>query len=213
MKAITVAELGEKPHLYEEIGQTLRRGGIVAFPVGSTYRLAADLASPEAVLRLMQTKRRAGHHPALVFIPDPNMLGHVGVLSPLGHRLATRFWPGPLTLVLPLGADLPPKVVKTLTRATGRIGVRCPETPIASQIMREFGGPLLVSSANMEKKSGAESVAKVRRSFLQRIDLLIDAGDLAPGPPSTLVEVIGTDWKILREGALATSVIEAVLRS
>jgi L-threonylcarbamoyladenylate synthase len=212
MRVITADELTRSPTLYRDIAAALNQDGLACFPAESNYRLAANLRSPDAVMRLMQTKRRAAHHPALIFIADPSLLESVvGQVPPAARRLAGAFWPGPLTLVLEMQAELPTKVARTLTRATGKVGVRCPAHPIAARVVREFGGPLLVSSANLERKAGAGSGAQVRKNFQQRVDVWVDAGDLAAGAPSTLVEVTEDGWTMVREGSITRAQIEAVL--
>jgi L-threonylcarbamoyladenylate synthase len=212
MRVIAADELSRSPSLYRDIAEALRQGGLACFPAGSSYRLAADLHCAEAVMRLWQTKRRAGVHPALIFIADAAALAAlVGSVPPAAWRLARACWPGPLTLVLELHAELPAKVARTLTRATGMVGVRCPDDPIAARVVREFGGPLLVSSANLERKPGAGSLAQIRKNFQQRVAVCVDAGDLAAGAPSTLVEVTDAAWSIVRDGAIPRASIEAAL--
>jgi L-threonylcarbamoyladenylate synthase len=212
MKIIPAADLDSSPNRYREIVDALVQDGLACFPAESNYRLAASLFSADAVMRLMQSKRRAGHHPALVFVADVAMLGQVVAEVPeAAARLAAAFWPGPLTLLLDLRDDLPPKVAKTLTRATGKVGVRAPSCTVAARVVREFGGPLLISSANLERKAGAGSLAQVRKNFQQKLAVCVDAGDLREGPPSTLVEIDADGWRVAREGAIAREAIEAAL--
>jgi L-threonylcarbamoyladenylate synthase len=212
MKIIRAADLDASPALYREIVDALTQDGLACFPAESNYRLVANLLSPDAVMKLMQSKRRAGHHPALVFVTDAKMLRQVvAEVPPIAKQLATAFWPGPLTLLLDLRPDLPDKVTKTLTRATGKVGVRSPGCDVAARVVREFGGPLLVSSANLERKAGAHSLAQVRKNFQQRLTVCVDAGDLREGSPSTLVEITGDEWRIAREGAIPREQIEAAL--
>jgi L-threonylcarbamoyladenylate synthase len=212
MRVITAADLSKSANHYNDIATTLTKDGLVCFPAGSAYRLAASLFSPEAVMRLVQSKRRASHHPALVFVADPRMLPLVvGKPPALARRLIDAFWPGPLTLLLDLSPDVPPKVARMLTHATGKVGVRCPEHAIAANIARTFGQPLLVSSANLENRTGAGSAAQVRKSFQMRVDLLVDAGDLPAWAPSTLVEITPDGWQVTREGAITPAAIERAL--
>jgi L-threonylcarbamoyladenylate synthase len=102
-------------------------------------------------------------------------------------------------------------VAKTLTRATGKVGVRSPACAVAARVVREFGGPLLVSSANLERKAGANSLAQVRKNFQQRLDVCVDSGDLPEGKASTLVEITDGEWRVAREGAISREQIEAAL--
>ena len=113
-----------------------------------------------------------------------------------------------MTLVLPPSDELAPRIKKLLARATGKLGVRMSDDPLASAVVRRFGGPLLLSSANLEQKPGSTSAAAVRLRFVHTVDVWVDAGDIKPTPPSTVVEVTETSWKILREGAVALADVE-----
>lgn len=207
MKVIPVAEAAPRA---SEIAKVVADGGLACFPVGGSYRIVADARSEAAITRLMQSKRRAKNHPALVLVADlAAARGMVkGTSWKVTQRLASKLWPGPLTLALPPSDELPAKVRKLLTRATGTIGVRIPDDPLALQVLRSFGGPLLLSSANLEQKPGASSAAAIRQRFVHAVDLWVDAGDTVPGTPSTIVEVTETSWKLVREGAVSRARVE-----
>ena len=193
-----------------EIARALTTGALTSFPVGGAYRLAADLGSADAVNRLFQLKRRARSHPALVLVPSLAAAAGVvdGTTWPTTRRLADSHWPGAVTLVLPPGDELPAAVRRALTRATGKVGVRVCEEPLARAIVEAFGRPVLLSSANLEHKPGARSAAAVRQRFAHSVEIWVDAGDVAPAPPSTLVEVTADAWSVLREGAVSTAELE-----
>lgn len=194
-----------------EIAAVLSGGGLACFPVRGAYRIAADARSEDAILRLMQSKRRARNHPTLILVGDLAAARSVvdGTAWTTTKRLAERLWPGPLTLVLPPSDDLSPKIKKLLARATGKLGVRMSDDPLASAVVRGFGGPLLLSSANLEQKPGSTSAAAVRQRFVNTVDIWVDAGDIKPTPPSTVVEVTETAWKILRQGAVPLADVES----
>lgn len=204
MKVIPVADAHESA---SEIAATIAGGGLACFPVRGAYRIAADARSEDAITRLMQSKRRARHHPTLILVSDLEAARDIvaGTSWSTTQRLAERLWPGPLTLVLPPSDELPAKIKKLLTRASGKLGIRVPGDPLAAAILRAFGGPMLLSSANIERKPGASSAAVVRQRFLNAVDVWVDAGDLPASPPSTVLEVTESSWKVLREGAVATS--------
>jgi L-threonylcarbamoyladenylate synthase len=196
-----------------EIASALAGGGIASFPLGGSYRLAADLGAPEVVNRLFQTKRRAKSHPALVLVPSLAAAKPVvdGTAWATTRRLAEKLWPGALTIVLPPCDQLPSAVRRALTKATGKLGVRVPDDPLATAILAAFGRPLLLSSANVENKPGAASAATVRQRFGTSVEVWVDAGDVPAAPPSTLIEPTADAWTILREGAVARADIERVL--
>jgi L-threonylcarbamoyladenylate synthase len=212
LKLIPVADAQAR---VAEIVTVIEAGGLACFPVGGTYRIAADARSVDAITRLMQSKRRAKNHPSLILVGD--LAGARGVVDGTAwtttKRLAERLWPGPLTLVLPPSDDLAPKIKKLLTRATGSIGIRRSDDPLASAIVRAFGHPLLLSSANLEQKPGASSAATIRQRFVHSVDIWVDAGDVKPAKPSTLVEITETSWKILREGAVPLADVQTATSS
>ncbi len=212
MHIIKLQDAAEESGFYDEAAEILERGGLVCFPCNGKYRLAADLRDYDAIIRLHQAKRRVGKAPALVFVSDQEMLADVAAEVPDGaDRLMDSFWPGPLTILFEANPDLGRKIVKQLVRANGHVGVRVPDDPIALGIVRAFGGPLLISSANRENKPGAGSPAQVRKNFVHRIDLFVDAGDLQGEPPSTVVNLDGGDMRIAREGAIALDSLEGAV--
>ncbi len=212
MKLIPVAEA---PARVAEIVAALAAGGLACFPVRGAYRLAADARSVDAITRLMQSKRRARNHPTLILVADLAAARSFvdGTTWQTTERLAERLWPGPLTIVLPPSDELSPKLKKLLTRATGKLGIRVPSDPLTSAVLRQFGSPLLMSSANLEQKPGASSAATVRQRFVNAVDVWVDAGDVKPGPPSTIVEITETSWKIVREGAVPLADLERATAS
>lgn len=200
------------PAILMESTKILQKGGLVCFPCGGKYRLAAALEDADAVTHLLQSKRRVGKAPALVFVSDEAMLRRVAAEVPsAASRLIAQFWPGSLTILFEPHGNLPAKVVKQLARANGHIGVRIPDDPIARAIVESFGGPLLISSANREKKAGDGSPAQVRKNFVHRVDLFIDAGDLAPQPPSTVVAVHSDTVQVTREGSITDANVQSAV--
>lgn len=212
MKTIPVADA---IHRVSEITKVLSEGGLACVPVGGTYRIVADARSEDAITRLAQSKRRAKNHPSLVLTSDLSAARTMvhGTSWPVVKRLAEGLWPGPLTLTLPPSNDLSPKLRKLLARATGAIGIRVPHEPLAAALVRAFRGPLVVSSANLEQKPGAGSAATVQQRFVRTVDVWVDAGDIPPGMPSTIVEVTEDGWKVVRDGAVALAKIEQALKT
>lgn len=212
MKTLARTDIGPGSSGLADLVTTLRAGGLVCVPVRGAYRLVVDALAEPAVNRLMQLKRRTSNRPALVLVPDLASAAAVvdGTRWPITQKLARAFWPGSLTLVLPPSDALPPKVRKVLTRATGKLGVRASSDPIAAALVRAFGGPLLASSANLERKTGAGSAAAIRSRFGSQIDVWVDGGDPAAEPASTLIEVDAGGWTMLREGAIDRAALERV---
>jgi len=212
MQQITRAQLDEDPTVYAQLAEVLADDGIVCIPAETNYRLAASVLSPKAVTSLMAAKRRSQHAPSLVFVSGHEMLEQVaGPLPELARKLGDAFWPGPLTLLVEPREDLPGKVRKALAKAKGWIGVRVPGHEVARKTLDAFGGPLLISSANLSKKKGATSPAQVKKSFGRVVDAMVDSGDLPAGEPSTLVKVQDSEFEIVRQGAVTEEQIRATV--
>ena len=212
MKTIVAKEFIEKPSYLDEAQKVLTKGGLVCIPCQNNYRILADLYNRDAVNRLFQSKRRTHKKPSLVFIGDIGMLRDVAEnVPPLAAHLASTLWPGALTILFKASAELPNRTKKELIKANGKIGARIPHSPIARLLVERFGSPLLVSSANKEKKHGASSPAQIRKNFANKIDLFIDAGDLPQAEPSTVVDIDGEQLKVTRYGAIPRARIDAAI--
>lgn len=191
--------------------QVLERGGVACLPCNGSYRLFADVTDESAVMRLLQSKRRVQKTPSLVFIDDiSNLYKVVDDVEPVASALAKEFWPAPLTIRFDPNSDLPRDVVRELTKATGKLGVRVPGNQLARTVVESFGSPVYVSSANRGQKTGETSAAQVRHNFMGRIDFFLDAGDLNESASSTVIDVDKNDIEVVRSGAIAGDKIEEV---
>ena len=212
MRTIPSTEIQNDPSLYSQIKEVLESGKLVSFPTHSGYKLAADLDSPSAVTSMIQAKRRVKNAPALVFVPDVTWVEKVAAnVSDNAKNLMEALWPGPVTLLFKANEALHPKVRKPLTKAKGWLGVRVPHDEVALAVVKAFGRPLLVSSANLSSKQGARSLAQVRKNFGRTVDLMIDAGDLAGAPSTTLVDLTKDVPSIIRAGAVPEEDIQRAL--
>jgi L-threonylcarbamoyladenylate synthase len=178
--------------------EALRRGEVVAFPTESSYGLGVDALAPAALARLFAVKAREPGKPPPVLIADDAMLARlVARVPPRAHELMARFWPGPLTLVLPARPELPPPLV-----SDGGVGVRRSPHPLADALVRAFGGPLTATSANLAGQPPALRPDEVRAAFGAAV-LLLDGGDAPGAPPSTVARVADDGAiTVLRAGAL-----------
>jgi len=174
----------------------LEAGGIVAFPTETVYGLCVDPRNEKAVARLYELKGRDADKACAYLLGAPT---DADLLAPdlpaTAARLADAFWPGPLTLVVPDGAG-------------GRVGLRCSSVPLARALAREFGSPLLQTSANRSGEPAALNAAGIARGLDGGVDLVLDAGLAPGGTASTVVECAGPSFRILREGALPAAEIE-----
>jgi len=184
------------------------RGCVIGIPTDTLYGLAADPFNLAAVDEIYRVKGRpdARALPLLVnALEQAMMLAREAPRNFL--RLAENFWPGALTLVVDASTRLPLKV----TANTGRIAVRWPRSPVVARLIEEFDGPVTGTSANISGFPSCSSAAQVMKQLGERLPLVIDAGETGAGLPSTIVELHGTEWKILREGAISVAEIEKAL--
>lgn len=203
MKTIPWSVTVDKDALCAQVAPVLMNGGLVCLPCSGRYRIVADLTNADAVISLMQSKGRVHNAPALVFIDDEAQLAQVaGEVDPIALTIARALWPRPLTIRVKPNQDLPSKVLKQLGGSKCKVGVRIPRDPLARIVAQCMGRPLLVSSANREKKSGDSSPAQVRKNFAARVDIFIDRGDLASEPPSTVIDIKNGKIVVERAGEI-----------
>lgn len=212
MKTIKSEPLSNLKSQVDEVVDVLNGGGVVCMPCGGAYRLLADLYNEDAVINMMQAKRRVAKAPSLVFVAEEEMLKQVAAdVDPSARPLMDKLWPGPLTIRFNASREIPKKVRKVLTKATGKVGIRVPDEQLLRQVVKTLGRPVMVSSANRENKHGAASPAQIRKTFFGRIALFIDAGDLPQAPSSTVIEVKNGKIKVLREGHMPLEQIKEAL--
>ncbi|HWA19283.1 MAG TPA: L-threonylcarbamoyladenylate synthase [Devosia sp.] len=183
----------------------LRQGGVVAFPTETVYGLGADATNSDAVLRIYETKGRPRFNPLIVHVADLAMAETLVEFSPLARRLA-RYWPGPLTLVLPRRPDS--RLSDIVTAGLDTVGIRIPDHPLALALIRAAGLPLAAPSANPSGKLSPTTAAQVRSG----LDVpILDGGPSNSGVESTILAVDGDTVTQLRAGALPREEIEAAL--
>lgn len=186
------------PHALSHALDVLKSGGLVAFPTDTVYGVGALAFDGKSVESIYAAKDRPIEKAIPILIADAEDMEKVGRDIPqIAYRLAVRFWPGPLTCVIPKQPTLPEAV-----SATPTVGVRVPDHEVARALLRA-AGPMAVTSANI---SGEESPSTAEEVFTQlngRIELIIDGGRTPGGIPSTVVDCSGTEVRILREGPIS----------
>jgi L-threonylcarbamoyladenylate synthase len=185
----------------------LAGGGLVAFPTETVYGLGADARDDLAVARVFAAKGRPGFNPLIVHVPDLAMAQRIAVFDDTALRLARAFWPGPLTLVLPLRAGH--GVAPLVTAGLQTVAVRIPAHPVAQSLLAAFEGPLAAPSANLSGRISPTTAAHVMAGLGGRIDAIVDGGPCLVGVESTIVG--GAPLALLRPGGLAVEDIEAVI--
>lgn len=193
-----------------EAAQALAMGKLVAFPTETVFGLGAAVTSESALAGVFKAKGRPADHPLIAHVaPDADLSGWVAELSPHARALMQAFWPGPLTLVLPKGE----RMSLTVTGGQQSVGVRCPDHPVAIELLRDVGVPVAAPSANRFGKVSPTRAAHVLQELDGRIDYVLDGDIPRVGIESTIVSLIGDQPAILRPGAITASQIEEVLKT
>jgi L-threonylcarbamoyladenylate synthase len=190
------------PHALE----ILNRGGLVAFPTDTVYGVGALAFDAKAVESIYAAKARPVEKAIPILIGGPEDLDKVtSGVPPIAAKLAARFWPGPLTLIVPKHPHLPDVV-----SAMPTVGVRVPDHPVARNLLTA-AGPMAVTSANISGKDSPKTAEEVSRQLSGRISLILDGGETPGGVPSTVVNCLGTEPVILREGPVTLKDIQLAL--
>lgn len=185
--------------------QALRRGEVIVFPTETFYGLGADALNPDAVERVVALKGRNPDAPIAVIVAGAEMLPQiVAEISPVADKLMRRFWPGPLTLLLPAKAGLP----GALLNRERKIGARVSSHPTATELSRALGRPLTATSANPSGREPARSIHEARNYFGDRIKIFLDGGPLAGKSGSTVADVIENRLRVIREGEISSKELE-----
>jgi len=186
----------------------LTRGCVIGIPTDTLYGLAADPFNLAAVEEIYRVKGRPETRALPLLVNSIDQAIFLAREAPQDFlRLAQEFWPGALTLVVDAAHRLPLKV----TANTGRIAVRWPRSQVVSRLIGEFDGPITGTSANISGFPACSSADQVMKQLGERLPLVLDAGDTGAALPSTIVELHGDSWKILREGAIPVTEIQRVL--
>ncbi len=186
------------PAALDKAAAALRSGAVVAIPTESLYTLVADPFNLRAVVQVFAAKGREPHRSLPLLIPDVISAEELAKeIPPRFYVLARRFWPGPLTIIVPAAAKVPLKV----TGNTGRLALRQSRSAVANGLIERMGQPLVATSANMSGQPTCRSGIEVFGAMDGRVDLVLDGG-LCASPGATTIDVTEPIWKIIREGAI-----------
>jgi L-threonylcarbamoyladenylate synthase len=186
----------------------LSQGGLVAFPTETVYGLGADALNARAVRRIFRAKGRPSDNPLIVHISSLEMLGSIAEqIPPQMHRLADRFWPGPLTFVL----SRRPEVAQWVSAGLPTVAVRMPRNQIALDLIRLSGTPIAAPSANVSGRPSPTRAHDVLADLDGKIDLILDGGSTRVGIESTVLDLTATPPAILRPGWVTRDQIESVI--
>lgn len=188
----------------------LRSGGLVAFPTETVYGLGADAANERAVMTVFSTKGRPADHPLIVHLATAaEMTRWARDIPDVAWRIAERFWPGPLTLILRRA----PGVSDAVTGGQDTIGLRVPAHPVALALLKAFGGGIAAPSANRFGRISPTSAAHVLAEFGHSLPCVIDGGRCEIGLESTILDLSGGSPRVLRPGAITPAALNQILNT
>ena len=196
------------PAAIRRAADVIRAGGLIAFPTETVYGLGANALDAGAVGKIFAAKGRPATNPVIVHIAEPDQALDVASAWPEAARLlAARFWPGPLTIVLPKQPMLPDVV----TAGGATVGVRCPAHPVARALIRASGKPIAAPSANRSTELSPTQPQHVLNSLNGRIDLLLAAGPCSGGIESTVIDLSEQIPRLLRPGLISITELQAIV--
>jgi L-threonylcarbamoyladenylate synthase len=197
-----------KPAVMREIAQAVAAEGVIVYPTDTFYGLGANCFSRQALRRIFEIKKRPVSRGLPVLVSDLEMAtGLAAELPPVFQALASRFWPGPLTVVLKAASHLPLELA-----GPGRtVGIRLPAVDWLRELIRVIGLPLVTTSANISGQGEIESAEEVKNVFAGTVDLIVDGGKTKGGKPSTVVDLTGENPVLIREGVIPKSELERFL--
>ena len=208
---LRIHPLEPEPALVEFVANSLDSGNVVALPTDTFYGLAVDPVNLAAVDRIYDIKNRARHKPLSLLISDVAQAYTLArSCDQAFDRLAERFWPGPLTIIVKAGSRLPLRV----TANTGNVALRVPDAAIARAVISRLGLPITATSANLHGFPECTQAQSVRDQLGDQIPLIVDGGATARTVATTIVDLTagGNEWSILREGAIPTHEIALCLQ-
>jgi len=195
---------------FDQILSFLRSGGVIGFPTDTAYGLGADPFQESAIRRIFEIKGRPESKPILVLVDSMDMLQQIvdcSKVSDNANLLASRFWPGPLTMILPALGTVP----RLVTAGTDTIGVRWPIDGFATRLVRAFGRPITATSANKSGQPSTATADDVRAQLELDLEMLIDGGVLTSPQGSTLIDLTQNRPTIVREGPVSRMALAEAL--
>lgn len=208
MTELQTRYLTSQPTNIATAASILANGGLVGFATETVYGLGADARNSTAVARIYEAKGRPSFNPLIVHVPDLEAARQYVEFNDVAERLASAFWPGAMTLVLPIKPDA--GISPLVTAGLDTLAVRVPDAPIAQQLLRAFGGPVAAPSANPSGQISPTTAQHVMNGLSGRIEAVLDAGPCGVGVESTIIGCSDVP-RLLRAGGIPVEAIEAAL--
>jgi L-threonylcarbamoyladenylate synthase len=199
----------DQPPSIEAAASALRQGKLVAFPTETVYGLGADAGSDAAVAAIYAAKGRPSHNPLIVHLPDAQAAMRFGRFDDRAARLASAFWPGPLTLVVPCADGV--ALSHLVTAGLPTVALRVPSHPVALALLKACGLPLAAPSANVSGRVSATTAQHVAETLADKVAVILDGGPSHVGVESTIVGLAGDRPVLLRPGGVPREAIEALI--
>jgi L-threonylcarbamoyladenylate synthase len=203
-KILSIHPEKPEPEKIAEAVDLLKKGAICAYPTETFYGLGVDVNNEQAIKHLFDIKRRDYGNPISVIVSDRDML--VSIVKDIPEKalaLMDVFWPGPLTILFQTNN----KISRRLTTNTGKIGIRVSSNPVATALVKALGSPLTTTSANLSGFPPSLNLRHLKSYFGNKVDLIIDSGELPPSQGSTVVDVTEEKLAVIREGIIKADVI------
>ncbi len=202
-----IGSISEKnDEIIERAGEVIRSGGLVAFPTETVYGLGGNALDENAAAKIYAAKGRPSDNPLIVHISETADAEKYCITDELFYRLAERFWPGPMTIVMPKRNCIP----DTVTGGLGTVALRLPKDPIARAFIAKSACPIAAPSANISGRPSPTKASHVREDLDGRIDMIIDGGDCEVGLESTIVKLENGILKLLRPGGITLEMLREV---
>lgn len=187
-------------------GAVIRSGGLVGFPTETVYGLGCNALDGQSALKVFQAKGRPADNPLIVHVATPEEAEKLAYTTPVYYRLAKRFMPGPLTVIMPKKECIPAEI----TAGNDTVAIRCPSNPVAHALIAEAGVPIAAPSANRSGSPSPTTAQHVLEDMDGRIEMILDGGACSIGLESTVVKLNGEECVILRPGAVTKAMLEEV---
>lgn len=196
---------------YIQATNLILQGHPICFPTETVYALACDAANDLAVERIYHLKGRSAHAPLAVMAKDLQMAQEYGIFNETALALAQRFWPGPLTIIVPKRKN-PPLLSPLINMGLDTIGFRIPKHPTALQLLETLNKPLVATSVNPSTKPSATTASQIRTYFGDKL-YIIEEGECTLGIESTIIDTSVEPAQIIREGSLPRAELKSLLQT
>ncbi len=204
MKVLKINPDRPEKELIELAVGALRNDGIMVYPTDTLYGLGCNALSGKAIKKVYSAKGRDFNKPLSVAFHSLEQAKDYVQFSPIALKLAKKFLPGPLTIILPKKHEFP----KELNSGMKNVGIRIPDSKIALEIIKEFGYPITATSANISGENDPVTAGDVAKQIGDKVDLIVDGGKCKLSKPSTIIDVTNKKIKIIREGVINKSMLK-----